>query len=118
MTDITLEQRARELLAAECWNFSPNEFPQRPVGCTVNTEAALRAIEAALRLSAGADSARLDALEALVDSQPDKALLLHHGQHGINGRYAGLGLSNTRRTLREAIDQDAPRHEPGEVERG
>ena len=44
-----IEKKARELLAAECWNFSPNEFPQRPVGCTVNTEAALRAIAAALR---------------------------------------------------------------------
>ena len=46
-----IEKKARELLAAECWNFSPNEFPQRPVGCTVNTEAALRAIAAALRLA-------------------------------------------------------------------
>lgn len=113
MTDITLEQRLRDVLRemdAHCDKLDAigGGHAAQPI-----RDFAER-IEAALRLSAGADSARLDALEALVDSQPDKALLLHHGQHGINGRYAGLGLSNTRRTLREAIDQAAPRHETGE----
>ena len=52
------------------------------------------------------DAERLDALAALVDAQPDKALLLHHGMHKqAEQKHAGLGLSNTRRTLRQAIDQ-------------
>lgn len=117
MTDITLEQRARELLAAECRAEKMGVVAtsiEQGMHVSGFADIALRAIEEALRLSAGADSARLDALEALVDSQPDKALLLHHGQHGINGRYAGLGLSNTRRTLREAIDQAALRPSAGE----
>ena len=62
---------------------------------------------AALRLAVPEDTARLDALEALVNEQPDKALLLHHGLHIVKEgqrSYAGLGLSNTGRTLRQAID--------------
>lgn len=51
----------------------------------------------------GSDSARLDALEQLVDSCGG-ALLLHHGCD--NGRgFNGIGLRNTGRTLRQAIDQ-------------
>lgn len=57
--------------------------------------------------SLAADAERLDALEALVSQQPDRALLLHHGIHIVKEgqrRYAGLGLSNTSRSLRQAID--------------
>lgn len=52
------------------------------------------------------DARRLDALESLVAAQPDRALLLHHGMR-LRGAesHAGLGLSNTNRTLRQAIDQ-------------
>lgn len=54
-------------------------------------------------LKDGSDSARLDALEKLVDDS-GRALLLHHGCD--NGRgFNGLGLRNTGRTLRQAIDQ-------------
>lgn len=120
MTDITLEQRARELLAAECRAEKMGVVAtsiEQGMHVSGFADIALRAIEEALRLSAGADSARLDALEALVDSQPDKALLLHHGIRIIRDgerRYSGLGLSNTRRTLREAIDQAALRPSAGE----
>ncbi|HZF98296.1 MAG TPA: hypothetical protein VEY92_08650 [Pseudoxanthomonas sp.] len=58
--------------------------------------------------SAEQDAARLDALELLVDQQPDKMLLLHHG-NGAGKGITGLGLSNTRRSLRHAIDQAAQR---------
>ena len=66
-----------------------------------------RLTEAAAALEAAReDGLRLDALAALVDEQPDKALLLHHGMHKRGEqKHAGLGLSNTGRTLRTAIDQ-------------
>lgn len=67
-----------------------------------------RLYESKARGAAREDAERLDALEALVNEQPDRALLLHHGLHIIRSderRYAGLGLSNTGRTLRQAIDQ-------------
>lgn len=49
------------------------------------------------------DAERLDALEALLNEQPDGMLLLHHGA-GAGRGIAGLGLRNTNRTLRAAID--------------
>jgi hypothetical protein len=49
------------------------------------------------------DAARLDALERLVLEQPYQQLVLHHGRpFGLF--IAGLGLSNTGRSLRQAID--------------
>lgn len=65
-------------------------------------EALLRETAAALE-AAREDAERLDALEALVDEQPDKALLLHHGLHKRSEqKHACLSLSNT--TLRQSID--------------
>lgn len=67
MTGNTLEQRARELLA-DSTGADQHEiddaikFPDHPDNM-VTVPDALRATKAALRLSAGADSARLDALE-------------------------------------------------------
>jgi hypothetical protein len=120
MTDITLEQRARELLAAE-WEADGQVMLSGMIRlghpAAINnehTQRTLRAIKAALRLSAGADSARLDALEALLDEQPNGMLLLHHGAGSGRG-ITGLGLRNTGRNLRAAIDAAAPRHEPGEA---
>ena len=49
------------------------------------------------------DAERLDALEALLNEQPDGMLLLHHGA-GAGRGIVGLGLRNTNRTLRQAID--------------
>jgi hypothetical protein len=64
------------------------------------------AVEAGARIDAspkgGSDAARLDALEKLVDDSG--ALLLHHGCESGRG-FNGLGLRNTGRTLRQAIDQ-------------
>jgi hypothetical protein len=52
------------------------------------------------------DALRLDALEAMVNESPKKAFLLHHGMLPSDRyQYVGLGLSNTGRTLRQAIDQ-------------
>jgi hypothetical protein len=101
----SIEQRARELLAAEYErNERHDDARMLRDGLTCNAwSIALRAIEAALRLSAGADSARLDALEALLDEQPNGMLLLHHGAGSGRG-ITGLGLRNTGRNLRAAID--------------
>jgi hypothetical protein len=52
---------------------------------------------------AGDDTARLDSLERLIDQAPDKMLLLHHG-NGVGKNITGLGLGNTGRSLRQAID--------------
>lgn len=49
------------------------------------------------------DAARLDALEDFV--RANNGIVLHNG--GTHGNYAGLGLGNTNRTLRQAIDQMA-----------
>jgi hypothetical protein len=49
-----------------------------------------------------ADAARLDALESFV--QDNGALVLHRGLNFTHGA-AGLGLSNTGRTIRQAVDQ-------------
>lgn len=56
-----LDRKARDLLAAECWNFNPNEQPQMPIGRSVNTDGALRAITAALRLAVPESDAEEDA---------------------------------------------------------
>ena len=61
MTDITLEQRARELLAAECKKPCSYDEPHIP------TRHAHAALEAALRLSAGADL-------VLVPREPTEAM--------------------------------------------
>lgn len=47
------------------------------------------------------DSARLDALER--DIAEDGPIVLHNGE-GTSGNYRGLGMANTGRTLRDAID--------------
>lgn len=57
------------------------------------------------------DTERLDALEELVAEQRDKTLMLHHGRDPSSYAYAGLGLSNTGRTLRQAIDQARRKNE-------
>lgn len=49
------------------------------------------------------DAERLTALEALLDEQPDGMLLLHHG-NGAGRGIAGIGLRNTNRSLRQAMD--------------
>lgn len=65
----------------------------------------LREAAAALE-AAREDALRLGALEAMVNESPEKALLLHHGRLPSDRyQYVGLGLSNTGRTLRQAIDQ-------------
>lgn len=63
MTDITLEQRARELLAAEC--KKPCSYDE----AHIPTRHAHAAIKAALRLSAGAN-----AVEQLNESEKNVAL--------------------------------------------
>jgi hypothetical protein len=47
------------------------------------------------------DSARLDALE--LDVAEEGPIVLHNGE-GTSGNYRGLGMANTGRTLRDAID--------------
>lgn len=75
--------------------------------------------EAAAALEAAReDSARLDALDAMILDSTERALLLHHGLHKQREpSFCGLGLGNTGRTLRQAIDQ-ARGKGGGEVEGG
>lgn len=58
---------------------------------------------AALRhaLSACVDAERLDALQWHIDKHG--GIVLHNGTYA--GNYGGLGLANTKRTLREGLDE-------------
>lgn len=52
------------------------------------------------------DAERLDALERLLESTNDGMILLHNG-NGAGRGITGLGLQNTGRSLRQAIDDSA-----------
>lgn len=119
MTDITLEQRARELLAAECQKPCSYDEPHIP------TRHAHAAIEAALRLSAGADWQP-------IETAPEGSWFLAHSEKGWIGvvrradpDYApGEGWFEDEHTeyvhpgwLTHWMPRPAaPRHEPGEVQ--
>ncbi len=66
-----------------------------------NTRAHSAEIAGALR-----DAERLDALERLLESTNDGMILLHNG-NGAGRGITGLGLQNTGRSLRQAIDDSA-----------
>lgn len=109
MTDITLEQRARELLAAEMDVIGSSVAARMlldgwpAAGATVP---ALRAIEAALRLSAGAD------LE-----QFREAVMVYRSHLRRTWKYSGSqghDQATEGDRLLAIIDAAAPRHETGE----
>lgn len=105
MTDITLEQRARVLLAAEL-DANARAFTARQVrsgaDVSVMVVSALRAIEAALRLSAGADWSAVLALAARLEAMEEGAVSI--GESLVYGE-----IADELRALAAA-----PRHEPGE----
>lgn len=105
MTGNTLEQRARELLAEACGADQSEiadalKFPNHPDNM-VTVPDALRAIEAALRLSAGADwvlvprEPTVGMVQSAVDREVDEDENLYVG-------------------IYRAMLAAAPRHEPGE----
>lgn len=123
MTGNTLEQRARELLAAE-YERDERHDDARMLrdGLTCNAwSIALRAIEAALRLSDGADVSRLLAAwyeqgirQGMRVQSPGHA----HDRPGIwdddNGKLAGVECAACALWKIAAQLAAAPRHETGE----
>lgn len=134
----SIDQRARELLAAEhrkCERYTEADLIEAG-DVTALGRMALNAIEAALRLSAGADWVSVEDrlpgpaehVEVWPDPRDDTYSFYAHHNGGTNGIKAGRWYYNDRygddyeiRVTHWRPSPEppaAPRHETGEVERG
>lgn len=107
MTDITLEKRARELLAAEYENHGYMDYARYiRSGAVLTNGIVIRAIEAALRLSAGADW-------VLVPREPTAHMV--NRAHDATDPDCNATCGEIVEIYR-AMLAAAPRHETGEAE--